>query len=146
ALLGVARLRRRGGAGVEPLGLGFVLALVAGSSGLFVLPFVVPGVHAAVTAASSGFAQTMSDALGVPGNPLVWSAIAPLGLIVLLYGVARLRPALAGFAYGVAGTLLFAAIAGTVDVSFVPDVLDRAWLATHAGIAALFGTAVIHRR
>jgi serine protease len=147
ALLGIARLRRRGGAGVEKLGLGFVVALVVGSSGLFALPFFFSQPHAVVSAVSTGFVQTLSDALGpaAEGNPLVWSAIAPLGLVVLLYGVAHLRPALAGFAYGVAGALLFAAIGNVVDVRLVPDVLDRAWLVAHAGVAALFGTAVIRR-
>jgi serine protease len=147
AVLGIARLRRKGGAGVEKLGLGFMLALVAGSSGLFALPFFISGEHVAVSAVSSGFVQTLSDALGptAVGNPLVWSAIAPLGLVVLLYGVARLRPALAGFAFGVAGSLLFAAVANTVDVRLVPDLFDRAWLVGHAGVAALFATAVIRR-
>jgi serine protease len=142
ALLGLAGLRRRGGA--ERLGLGFVLALVAGSSGLFALPFVVPGHSAVVDAVSSGFPLALSGTLGA-GNPLAWSAIAPLALIVLLYGVARFRPTLAGFAFGVAGALLFAAVSGVVDVSYVPSFLDRAWLAGHATIAALFATAVIRR-
>jgi hypothetical protein len=100
-----------------------------------------------VSAVSQGFPLGVAEALGPAGaaNPLVWSAIAPLGLIVLLYGVARLRPALAGFAFGVAGALMFAAIAGVINVAYVPDFLDRAWLATHACIAALFGTAVIRK-
>jgi serine protease len=149
ALLGITRLRRRGG--VERLGLSFVLALVAGSSGLFALPFVLPAWiadhHAVVDAVSSGFTLGVANALGPAGasNPIVWSAVAPLGLIVLLYGVARFRPALAGFTFGVAGTLLFAAISGVVDVSYVPGFLDRAWLAGHAAIAALFATAVIRK-
>jgi serine protease len=151
ALLGLARLRRRGGA--EKLGLGFLLALVAGSSGLFALPFSihlhsgVPVVGTLVSGVSQGFPLGLSEALGPAwaGNPLVWSAIAPLGLVVLLYGVARLRPTLAGFAFGVAGALMFAAIAGVVNVAYVPDFLDRAWLAAHACIAALFGTAVIRK-
>jgi serine protease len=145
ALLGVARLRRRGN-GI-PVGLGFVVALVAGSSGLFALPFVIPGHHAVVDALSEGFPLALANALGPvgSGNPLVWSAVAPLALVVLLYGVGRFRPALAGFAFGVAGALLFAAISGVVDVSYVPGVLDRAWLGGHAAIAALFGTAVLRK-
>jgi serine protease len=149
ALLGLARLRRRGG--FDKLGLGFVLAIVAGSSGLFALPYIlpqwIPGAHAVTSAVSQGFPLAFSEALGAHGasNPLIWSAIAPLGLVMLFYGVARLRPALSGFAFGVAGALLFAAVSGIVDVAFVPDVLDRAWLATHACIAALFGTAVIRK-
>jgi serine protease len=145
ALLGIARLRRR--SGVERLGLGFVLALVAGSSGLFALPLLVSVSHPAVAVVSSGFVLSLAEAVGPTafGNPLIWSAIAPLSLIVLLYGAARLRPALAGFGFGVAGALLFAAISDTVDVRYVPDFLDRAWLVAHAGVAALFATAVIRK-
>ncbi len=145
SLLGLAGLRRRGGA--EKLGLGFVLALVAGSSGLFALPFlpsVLPGQHAVTSALSEGFPLALSNVLGA-GNPIVWSAVAPLGLIVLLYGVARLRPTLAGFAFGVAGALLFAAVSGVVDVSLIPGSLDRVWLAGHAAIAAMFATAVLRK-
>jgi serine protease len=144
-LLGLLGLRRRGGR--EKLGLGFALALIAGSSGLFALPWlpsVFSGQHAVVNALSEGFPLAMSNVFGA-GNPLVWSSVAPLGLIVLLYGVTRLRPALGGFAYGVAGALLFAAVSGVVDVSYVPGVLDRVWLAGHAAIAALFGTAVLRK-
>jgi serine protease len=148
ALLGLASLRRRGGS--LPLGLGFAAALLAGSSGLFALPFVVPNlpvVSTAVSAVSQGFPLGLSEALGpsFASNPLIWSAIAPLALILLFYGVARLRPALAGFAFGVAGALLFASVSGVVDVAFVPSFLDRAWLAAHACIAALFGTAVLRK-
>ena len=145
ALLGVARLRRR--ASGIPVGLGFVVALIAGSSGLFALPFVIPGHHVIVDAVSEGFPLALANALGPvgTGNPLVWSAVAPLALVVLLYGVGRFRPALAGFAFGVAGALLFAAISGVVDVSYVPGILDRAWLGGHAAIAALFGTAVLRK-
>jgi serine protease len=143
ALLGVSLLRRRG-RGIERLGLGFVAALVAGSSGLFVLPWVVPGVHHAAWALSSGFTDAAASALGA-GNPLVWSALAPVALTALLYGVRRLRPALAGFAFGIGGALLFAAVAGTVDVRLVPDFLDRAWLVANAAVAALVAAAVVRK-
>jgi serine protease len=145
-LLGVSLVRRRG-RGVERLGLGFVAALVAGSSGLFFLPYLVPGAHPALAGWSSGFTLAVSSALGPAaiGNPLLWSAIVPLTLTVLLYGVRRLRPALAGFGFGVAGALLFAAVTNTVDVRFVPDFLDRFWLFAHAAAAALFATAVIRK-
>jgi len=75
----------------------------------------------------------------------VFSAVAPLALTVLLYGVRKLRPALAGFGFGIAGTLLFAAVTGTVDVRWVPNFLDPIWLAAHAGVAALFASAVIRK-
>jgi serine protease len=146
ALLGVSLLRRRG-RGVERLGLGFAAALVLGSSGLFMLPFVVPGAHAAVTALSSGFTDGVAMALGPAayGNPLLFSALAPLALTALLYGVRKARPALAGFGFGVAGVLLFAAVTGIVDVRFVPDFLDRFWLVANAGVAALLAAAVIRK-
>ena len=146
SLLGLALMRRRGIA-VERLGLGFVAALIAGSSGLFFLPELVPGswthAHAVGAALSDGFTGTLAGAIG--SNPLALSALAPLALIVLLYGVRKLRPALAGFGFGVAGALLFAAISGTVDVHYIPNFLDGLWLAAHAGVAGLLATAVIRR-
>jgi serine protease len=147
ALLGVSLLRRRGRGGVERLGVGFLAALVAGSSGLFLLPFLVPAGHPLAATLSSGFTLAVAGALGPAGygNPLVYSAIVPVALTVLLYGVRRLRPALAGFGFGIAGALLFAAVSGTVDVRFVPDFLDRVWLLAHAGAAALFAGAVIRK-
>jgi len=145
-MLGISLLRRRG-RGVERLGVPFVAALVAGSSGLFFLPFLIPGGHPTLATLSSGFTLAISSALGpaAHGNPLLWSAIAPLSLTVLLYGVRRLRPALAGFGFGIAGALLFAAVTGTVDVRYMPDFLDRIWLAAHAAVAALFASAVIRK-
>lgn len=150
AMLGVCLLRRRG-RGTDALGLGFVTALVVGSSGLFFLPFVYRApdsvIGAVVSALSSGFMPNVANLLGPAsaGNPLVWSAITPLVLIVLLYGVFRLRPVLSGFGFGIAGALLFAALTGVVDVAYVPDVLDRFWLIAHAGIAMLFATAVLRK-
>jgi serine protease len=149
--LGVATLMRRRGMRLERAGLGFCLALLVGSSGLSFLPPLVPAIwthaHAVAGALSTNFTDGASALIGAGafGNPLVWSAIVPLALTVLFYGVKRLRPYLAGFGFGVAGALLFAAIAGTVDVRFVPDFLDRAWLVVNAGVAALLATAVIRK-
>ena len=146
SLLGIALIRRRGVA-VEKLGVGFAAALIAGSSGLFFLPGLLPQswthAHAVGAALSGGFADTLSGALGP--NPIVLSALAPLALTVLLYGVRKLRPALAGFGFGVAGALLFAAVSGTVDVRYMPNVLDPIWLVIQAGVAGLLATAVIRK-
>ena len=146
ALLGALLIRRRGRSTIG-LGLGFAAALVAGSSGLFLLPFAISSVHPVVAALSSGFTLDVANLLGPAafGNPLLWSAIAPLLLTVLLYGVPRLRPMLAGFGFGIAGALLFAAITSTVDVRYVPDFLDRFWLAAQAGLAAIFASAVLRK-
>ena len=64
---------------------------------------------------------------------------------MLFYGDARLRPALAGFGFGIAGVLLFAAVSNTVDVRYVPDFLDRFWLLGQAALAGFFATAVIRK-
>jgi serine protease len=146
AMLGICLVRRRG-RGVDRLGLGFVAALIGGSSGLFLLPFFTSSANPVVGALSSGFTLDLANAIGpaAHGNPLLWSAMAPLILTVLLYGVRGLRPTLAGFGFGIAGVLLFAAVTGTVDVRYVPDFLDRFWLLAHAGVAALFATAVIRK-
>jgi serine protease len=146
SLLGLALMRRRGIA-VQRLGLGFAAALIAGSSGLFFLPELVPAswthAHAVCAALSDGFTGTLAGVIGA--NPLSLSAVVPVALVVLLYGVRKLRPAVAGFGFGVAGALLFAAVSGAVDVRFMPDLLDPIWLALNAGIAALVAGAAIRR-
>ncbi len=139
---------RRRGIGVEKLGVGFGLALLAGSSGLSFLPPVVPAswphAHAVMSALSTGFSDLGVGATAF-GSPLIHSAAIPLGLTVLLYGVKRLRPLLAGFGFGVAGALLFAAVSGTVDVRLMPDALDAIWLGANAVVAALVAAAVIRK-
>jgi serine protease len=117
--LGLLGWRRR----VAGLGAGFVAAVVAGSLGM----------------------PELLGALGAFGNPLLFSAALPVLGVGLLYGVAKLRPAVAGLAFGVAGALLFGAIAYVADVRFVPDFLDRAWLFANAGLAAVIGVVVARR-
>jgi serine protease len=146
ALLGALLIRRRG-RGTIRLGGGFLAALIAGSSGLFLLPYLVSSAHPAVALLASGFTEDVASAAGAWafGNPLLWSALIPVGLTVLFYGKPRLRPALAGFGFGIAGVLLFAAVSNTVDVRYVPDFLDRFWLLAQAAIAGFFATAVIRK-
>jgi serine protease len=163
ALLGVSLLSRRGrgfgAAGIVPPRLGFGAGLVLGSSGLFLIPYLLGWWFPAggsswfghgvplVNVAASG-ALDAADALLRPawrGSPLVWSALLPVGLTALLYGAPRLRGALAGFGFGVAGALLFAAITATFDVRLIPDVLDRPWLAANAALTALVATLVLRR-
>jgi hypothetical protein len=133
--------------------------LILGSSGLFLIPFVLGSLFslggsswfghgsALVNVAASGVLDG-ADALLRPafrGSPLVWSALLPVALTGLLYGVSRFRGALAGFGFGVAGALLFAAISSTFDVRAIPDVLDRPWLVANAMVSALVATAVLRR-
>jgi serine protease len=118
--LGVLKRRRRLAGG---LGLGFVGALLAGGVGM----------------------PEALGALGAFGNPLLFSAALPLLGIGLLYGVAKLRPALSGLAFGLAGALAFGAIAYVADVRFVPDFLDRTWLLANAALATVIGMAALTR-
>jgi serine protease len=150
ALLGGAFLSRRGRR-IERLGAGFLPALILGSCGLFVLPFILPslfGGGTGIPAAVSLGALDAADALLRPafrGSPLVWSALLPVGLTALLYGVGRFRGMLAGLGFGVAGALLFAAVASTFDVRVIPDALDRTWLVVNAALAAVVATNVLRR-
>ncbi len=143
-LLALALFRRRGVATVR-LGWGALAAFVAGSSGFdlaWAVPLSWPHVHAAATAVSGGFTDL---ARGPISATVVYSAFAPVGLIVLLYGVRRLRPVLAGFGFGVAGALLFAAIGHTVSLRFIPNGIEPLWLGGQAAVSALFAAACLRR-
>jgi len=149
AFAGVSGLARRGRGRGPGLGGGFAAALVLGSSGLFVLPWLAGGgaFGAVVDVASNGALGAVDTLLGPAwrGTALVWSALLPVGLAAVLYGVPKLRGALAGLAFGVGGALLFAAIAGAFDVRFMPDLLDRAWLVLNAAVCTALGTTVLRR-
>jgi serine protease len=127
ALYGLFLMRRRRIA-MAKLGLGFVAGLVGGSF--------------AQHAADGAIFATGAAAVA---SPLVWSAVVPLLLTAVLYGVRRLRPMLAGLGFGIAGALLFAAVSGTVDVRFLPGILDPFWLATHGVFTAIVAAAVIRK-
>jgi serine protease len=143
-LLGLALTRRRGIA-VHGLGWGALAAFVVGASGIdltWAIPLSWSHAHAVAGALSGGF----TDLSGGPTSAtLIYSAALPVLLTLLLYGVRRLRPALAGFGFGVTGALLFAAIAHTVDLRFVPDALEPTWLGLQAAIAGLFATACLRK-
>ena len=150
ALAGLAFLRRRGRASAR-MGVAGIAALVIGSSGLFVLPLLLPSVFGSgpgplrlVMAGALDGADAWLGA-GFRGNPVTWSALLPVGLTALLFGVPKLRGALAGLGFGVAGALLAAALAGAFDVRVIPDVLDRPWLLVNAAVAAIVATNVLRR-
>jgi serine protease len=143
-LLGLALTRRRGIA-VGRLGWGALAAFVVGASGIdltWAIPLSWPHAHAVAGALSGGFTDL---ACGSTSATLIYSAALPVLLTLLLYGVRRLRPALAGFGFGVAGALLFAAIAHTVDLRFVPDALEPYWLGGQAALAGLFATFCLRK-
>ncbi|MES1206689.1 MAG: S8 family peptidase [Pseudomonadota bacterium] len=143
-LLALALLRRRGLSTIR-LGWGALAAFVVGSSGIdlgWAIPLSWPHVHGAAAAMSGGYTDL---ARGPISATLIYSAIAPVSLIVLLYGVRRLRPVLAGFGFGVAGALLFAAVGHTVSLRFIPDSLEPLWMAGQAAVTALFAAACLRK-
>lgn len=116
--------RRRGAIALNPL---YFVGVMVGASGLFFLP--------GLGFLSQPFPSWDLGLFGVTGhgNPLFFSALAPLALLALGYSVRHLRAPLAGFAAGVAACLLFQVVARTTDIHWVPGVtLDRIWLAINA--------------
>ena len=128
------------------LGLGFggIASIVVAASGLFFLPQLgVP--HSAL--ASHGLPELGQTLFGATaqGNPLLYSALIPLVLVVLGYGSIRLRGVLAGLALGWAGNLVAHAVFRTVDVRFIPDMLDGAWLIVNAALLAFTARMVLRK-
>jgi len=149
AIAGVASLRRRGRLDGRP-GLGFAVAVLAGSSGLFLLPLLGlggAGGGGVASVLSQGFTGIGAAVFGpaAQGNPLLFSAAAPLLLTGVLYGVRRARPAIAGFGFGLAGALFFTALTGAIDVKLIPDFLDRVWLGANACLAAALAFAALRK-
>ncbi len=146
ALLLLGGLRRRGKLALS-VGPGLAAGLLFGSTGLFFLPTLgvsLPGVLGIMlTRGLPGWDAALLGADG-HGNPLFFSVLLPLALTVALYGVARLRGLLVGLAIGVAAHLFFFAGFSATDVTYLPNVLDRAWLIVN-GLAALGLASLIAR-
>jgi len=103
-----ASLRRR--AAVK-LGASYLAGVVVGASGLFFLPYLAPSLSSlpVVHALTHGLPSWDLSLLGPAGhgNALFFSALIPLGLLAIGYGIPRARAALAGVAVGVAAHLAF---------------------------------------
>ena len=127
-------------------GLGGAFALVLGASGLFFVPQLfggsdLPGM-AFLTHAIPAWDGPLFGA-AAHGNPLFYSALLPMGLVVLGYGWKRARGVIAGLALGIAGHLLAQTFLGTVDIRWMP--LDSLWLAINGFLAAAIGYAVARK-
>jgi len=138
-LLGLMLVLRLRGRGLTPrLGLGAGAGLLLGASGLFFLG----GLGLDGGALATGLPAWEMGLFG-EATPLGHSALLPVALVALLWGVPRLRGLLFGLAVGVAGHLLFKAAADTVDVVWIPNLLalDQLWLGLNAllclGLASL---------
>jgi serine protease len=145
-LLGLLRAGGRLAFGVRP---SLILGLLFGATGLYFLPALGLSIQGAgATVLMQGFPAWDSALFGAAGhgNPLFHSALAPLGLALLGFGLRRLRPLIFGFALGVGAHLLFSAFFRSVDISWVPNVfgLDQLWLVINSAIAC--GTAALVAR
>ena len=138
---------RRKGLGISLAGLGgagYLAGVVLGASGLFFLPYL------SADLASAPVLETLSR--GLPswdmallgplghGNALFFSALIPLALLAVGYGIKRLRAPLAGLSVGVAAHLAFFAVVPMITMQ-VPAAFGFAtvWLLLNA--AACLGLA-----
>jgi serine protease len=143
-LIGLAGLRRR--RQLAALGWGAPAGLLVGASGLFFLPLFVslPSFLAFLGVGVTEMVPATFAGVGF-GNPLLLSAALPFGAVALLSGVQRLRPLVGGLAFGVAGALAALAITNSLDVSFVPNAVDRLWLVLNVAMCVLLGRAVLRK-
>ena len=122
----VAASARRKGLGVT-LNAGYIAGAVIGASGLFFLAPLLSSVPVlgALTQAMPSWG---------PDNALFMSAIIPLGLLAVGYGLPRLRVAAAGLAVGFAAHLAIAALAPATSIAWMPVVfgVPALWLGVNA--------------
>ena len=146
----VAASARRKGLGVK-LGPSYIAGVVLGASGLFFLPYIAPGLSSVpgVDALTRGLPSWDLSLLGPTGhgNALFFSALVPLGLLAVGYGVPKLRAPLAGLAIGVAAHLVFFAVVPMTTLSYVPSVfgLGSIWLVVNAVACVLLARLALRR-
>ncbi len=143
----VAASARRRGLGVSLAGrngAAYLGAVALGSAGLFFLPYL------SADLASAPVLETLSR--GLPswdlalfgplghGNAVFFSAAIPLALLLVGYGMPKLRAPLAGLAVGVAAHLAFFAVAPLMIVH-VPAAFGFATVWLLANAAACLGIA-----
>jgi serine protease len=144
----VASIKRRG---LFTVGAGYLAGVVVGASGLFFLPHIWPSVASlpGIELMTRGLPSWDVSALGGEshGHVLFFSALVPLVLLAVGYGVAKLRAPLAGLAVGVAGHLLFHAVVPMMDLRHVPNVfaLDAIWLVVNAAICIAIARVALRR-
>ncbi|MCA9669114.1 MAG: peptidase S8 [Myxococcales bacterium] len=151
-LVVVGRVRKQGIPSL-PVGPGALLGLLVGSAGLFFLPALgvaLPGTAGQIL--TNGVPSWDIGLFGAAahGNPLFFSALLPLALAVVGFGVRRLRGLIFGLSVGVAAHLVFHVLWRTADVQWIPNpfggVLDSAWLCINAVACLAVATVVAKRR
>ncbi len=123
------------------LGAGYLGGVMAGASGLFFLPYLAPSLSSlpGLELLTRGLPSWDISLLGPlsHGNALFFSALAPLALLALGYGVPKLRGVLAGLSIGVAAHLLFFVAVPLTEVRYMPAAfgVETIWLLANAGVA-----------
>ncbi|HKA90423.1 MAG TPA: S8 family peptidase [Haliangiales bacterium] len=129
----LSQARRRAGIAAGPL---YLVGALVGAGGLFFLPGIIGRGFPAWDIAVFGAAAH--------GNPLFYSALAPVLLAVVGGGARWLRGLVAGFSAGVGAHLLFHMAARTADIRFIPgSTLDTLWLGANAALCFLLAIAAL---
>jgi serine protease len=133
------------------LGARYLGGVLVGASGLFFLPYLAPAVSSlpVIGALTHGLPSWDLSLLGPAGhgNVLFFSALVPLALLAVGYGVPKARPVLAGLAVGVAAHLAFFAVVPLTAVHYVPSVFGLAWiwLAVNAIVCVALAKVALRR-
>lgn len=129
------------------VGGGFAGGLVMGASGLFFLPYISSCLASlpVIDTLTRGLPTWDLAILGSSGhgNVLFFSALIPLGLTALLFGVGKFRGILAGLGIGVAGHLLFHAVTGVADIQYMG--LDSLWLVANAAVLSAVSVVMLKK-
>lgn len=127
------------------LGIGYLGGVVVGASGLFFLPQLAPEISTwpVLNMLSHGMPAWDQSILGGTGSALFFSALIPLGLLAVGYGVPKLRAPLAGLAIGFAASMIFAVVAPTMTVA--APIASSIWLAVNAAVCVGLARLALRR-
>jgi len=141
----VAASRKRG----VKVGLGYLGGVVVGASGLFFLPYLAPSFASlpVVETLTHGLPSWDLSVFGPTGHgsALFFSALIPLGLLAVGYGVPKLRAPLAGLAIGVAAHLVLFAIAPLTSIHAPLIGSATVWLGLNAIVCVLLARLALRR-
>jgi serine protease len=143
-----ASMRKKG---IVIKGASYLAGVVVGASGLFFLPYIAPSIATlpGIDMLTRGLPSWDVTAFGGQGhgNALFFSALIPLALLAVGYGVPKLRLPLAGLAVGVAAHLAFHAVVPMTDLRYAPTVfgLDALWLGVNAVLCVAMARVALRR-
>jgi serine protease len=144
----VAASARRKGLGVK-VGWGYLSGVLVGASGLFFLPYIAPGIADApvINMLTHGLPSWDLSILGPTshGSAIFFSALVPLALLAVGYGMPKLRAPLAGLAIGVAAHLAFFAVVPVATVQAPIVGVAAIWLAVNAAVCLLLARLALRR-